>query len=180
MDDKLEKFIKSHRDEMDDKYPRKDLWKDIERQIDTNKKERSLSVRMIYWRAAAVFLLLITSWLVFDKVYQTSVDDQMPEVAITNPQLLEAESFYVSLINEKKQVIASMSDKYDLSENFLREIDVLDSMYVVLKNDLKQGNEENLVDAMILNLQLRIEILNKQLSIIQSIENSQKDEKVIL
>jgi hypothetical protein len=43
-------------------------------------------------------------------------------------------------------------------------------MYMVLKKDLQNGNEENLTDAMILNLQLRIEILNQQLSIIQSIE----------
>ena len=51
-------------------------------------------------------------------------------------------------------------------------------MYAVLKKDMKNGNEENLIDAMILNLQLRIDILNQQLKIIQSIENSQKDEKV--
>ena len=73
-----------------------------------------------------------------------------------------------------------MSKKYDLGDDFLDEIDKLDSMYAVLKQDMKNGNEVNLIDAMILNLQLRIEILNQQLKIIQSIENSQKDEKVIL
>jgi hypothetical protein len=71
-----------------------------------------------------------------------------------------------------------MSEKYDFGGEFLSEIQVLDSMYILLKKDMNHGNEEVLVDAMILNLQLRIEILNQQLSIIQSIENSQKDEKI--
>ena len=73
-----------------------------------------------------------------------------------------------------------MSEKYELGSDFLYEIDLLDSMYVVLKQDMKNGNKENLADAMILNLQLRIEVLNQQLRIIQSIENKQKDEKFIL
>ena len=73
-----------------------------------------------------------------------------------------------------------MSEKFELGDDFLYEIDLLDSMYVVLKQDMKNGNKENLADAMILNLQLRIEVLNQQLRIIQSIENKQKDEKIIL
>jgi len=180
MDDRLEKFIKSHRSEMDYKNPRKDLWKDIENEITTATKQRKISNAVIFWRAAAVILLLVSSWLVMDKVYRDSSGNEERTIAEVNPQLLEAENFYISLINQKKQEITVLGEKYDLGEGFLQEIDVLDSMYTVLKQDLHQGDEENLVDAMILNLQLRIEILNKQLSIIQSIENSQRNENVIL
>ena len=52
---------------------------------------------------------------------------------------------------------------------------MLDSMYAVLKKDLNKGNEDVIADAMILNLRLRIEILNKQLSIIQAIEDSKNE-----
>ena len=182
MDDRLEKFIKSHRDEMDGKNPRKDLWADIEKELGQNQdlKQRHISKPVIFWRAAAVILLLITSWLAFDKVNQYSEGDENFEVAEASTLLLEAETFYISLINQKRGEIRIMSKKYDLGDDFLVEIDKLDSMYAVLKRDMKNGNEENLIDAMILNLQLRIEILNQQLTIIQSIENSQKDEKVIL
>jgi hypothetical protein len=122
--------------------------------------------------------LLITSWLVIDKVYQNSDGNGTDEVVAVNPQLLDAENFYISLIDQKREEVKIMSEKYDFGGEFLSEIQLLDSMYTLLKKDMNNGNEEVLVDAMILNLQLRIEILNQQLSIIQSIENSQKDEKI--
>ena len=107
-------------------------------------------------------------------------NDEQVDIAEISPDLLEAESFYTSLIDQKSKEIDVKSRKYGLEEEFHAEIEVLDSLYLTLKNDLKFGNEEVLVDAMILNLQLRIEILNQQLSIIQSIENRQKDEATIL
>lgn len=178
MDDKLEKFIKSHRAEMDDKRLKKDLWAGIENEFGQSKKQRQLYKPVMYWRAAAVILLLITSWLAFDKVIQNFDGNGTSEVAELSPQLLEAENFYVTLIDQKREEIKVMAEKYELGGVFLSEINVLDSMYIVLKMDMQHGNEEVIVDAMILNLQLRIEILNQQLSIIQSIENSQKDEKI--
>ena len=180
MDDNLEKFIKSRRAEMDDKIPGKDLWTDIESELKQNTKQRQISKSVIFWRAAAVILLLITSWLAFDKVFQNSDGNENLKVAEASPQLMEAETYYVSLINHKREEIKIMSEKYELGSDFLYEIDLLDSMYVVLKQDMKNGNKENLADAMILNLQLRIEVLNQQLRIIQSIENKQKDERIIL
>lgn len=178
MNDRLEKFIKSHRAEMDKKNPGKNLWTDIEKELNQNTKRKHISKSAIFWRAAAVILLLITSWLAFDKVVQNPEGNERFEVAEVSSILLEAENFYISLIEQKRGEIQLMSEKYNISSDFLNEIDKLDSMYAVLKKDMKNGNEENLIDAMILNLQLRIDILNQQLKIIQSIENSQKDEKV--
>jgi len=180
MDDRLEKFIKSHREEMDDKSPSEELWKSIESEIKTDAGQIKISKSVIFWRAAAVILLLISSWLVIDKLNQSNPGNDEAIIAATNPQLTEAENYYISLIAEKKKEISVMSEKYDLGADFLNEIDALDSMYAVLKQDLHQGDEEQLVDAMILNLQFRIEILNKQLSIIQSLENNQRNENVIL
>ena len=180
MDDRLEKYIKSHREEMDGKNPRNDLWSDIEKELNQNTKQRHISKSVIFWRAAAVILLLITSWLAFDKVNQNFSDENSGNVAVLSPQLIEAETFYISLIGQKKEEIKVMSERYDLGAEFLDDINMLDSMYSVLKEDMNNGDEENVADAMILNLQLRIEILNQQLGIIQSIENSQKDEKIIL
>ena len=180
MDDRLEKYIKSHREEMDAKNPRNDLWSNIEKELNQNTKQRHISKSVIFWRAAAVILLLITSWLAFDKVNQNFSNENSGNVAVLSPQLIEAETFYISLIGQKKKEIKVMSERYDLGADFLDDINMLDSMYSVLKEDMNSGDEQNVVDAMILNLQLRIEILNQQLSIIQSIENSQKDEKIIL
>ena len=180
MNDNLEKFIKSHRTELDDKSPRKDLWNDIEKEINPKRISRNDSGTLFYWKAAAVILLLISSWLAFEKVYSPPNETQVAELSEVNPEFQEAETFYVSLINQKREDIEILSKEYDMEESFANETDRLDSVYLVLKQDLNQGNEEEIADAMILNLQLRIEILNQQLSIIQSIKNSQKDEKTSL
>lgn len=179
MDDRIEKYIKSHRADLDDKVPRNDLWSDIESELGSGARKRSISTPVIYWRAAAVILLLVSSWLVFDKVSQNGAENGSAVVELS-PQLLDAETYYISLIDQKREEIKTLGDKFDMGSDFLYEIDRLDSMYSVLKQDMANGNEENLADAMILNLQLRIEILNQQLSIIQSIENSQQDETIIL
>jgi hypothetical protein len=180
MDDNLEKFIKSHRSELDDRVPNKNLWEDIENEIGQKKIEMHHSKSIAYWRAAAVVLLLISSWLVFDKVYQGGESQDVAELSEVSPELLQAESYYNTLIVNKRKEIMDFSQEHDLGDSFLNEIDKLDSMYMVLKKDMKYGNEGEISDAMILNLQLRIEILNQQLNIIQSIENSLKDESIIL
>jgi hypothetical protein len=171
MNDKVEKFIKSHRAEMDFREPRPDLWIDITNEINDKQKQKSFNRSFILWRAAAVLLLLVSTWLVVEKFTQQPVSKEI----VVNEELREAEAFYVSLIGQKRQEVLKMSEELGLGGEFENEINALDSMYVVLKDDLKNGNEENVVDAMILNLQLRIEILNRQLSIIQTIENSRKE-----
>ena len=180
MGDRLEKYIRAHRNEMDFKEPRKDLWEDIAQQLPKPDSRKQTSRSFILWRAAAVILLVISSWLAYDKVSQYISDDEPVNLAEISPELHEAELFYVTLIEQKSDEINMLSRKYGLEEHFHGDIEMLDSMYVTLKNDLKFGNEEVLIDAMILNLQMRIEILNTQLSIIQSIENRQKDETTIL
>jgi hypothetical protein len=181
MNDKLEQFIKSHRADMDDKDPRPDLWIDIANEISSESKQRSLTKSFVWWRAAAILLLFITSLMVIEKFIS---EPEKKEMAM-NQQLMEAESFYIDLISQKKGEVITLSEEMELGSDFIQEVNMLDSMYTVLKKDLKNGNEDNLVDAMILNLQLRIEVLNEQLSIIQSIQNRKKeniaeDETIIL
>lgn len=174
MDDKLERFIKSHRQEMDAKEPSPDLWLDIANEISIEKVQIKRSRYQYVWKAAAVILLLITSWLVIDKV---SLHQETPQVVI-NPQLEEAENFYFTLIENQRNEVLELSRENGLDLNFTEELNTLDSMYSVLKEDMANGNEASLVDAMILNLQLRIEILNQQLSIIKSIEESKKENNI--
>jgi hypothetical protein len=171
MNDKLEQFIKSHRADMDDKDPRPDLWIDIANEISSESKQRSLTKSFVWWRAAAILLLFITSLMVIEKFIS---EPEKREMAM-NQQLMEAESFYIDLISQKKGEVITLSEEMELGSDFIQEVNMLDSMYTVLKKDLKNGNEDNLVDAMILNLQLRIEVLNEQLSIIQSIQNRKKE-----
>ena len=187
MEDNLEKFIKNHRSEFDDKVPREALWDAI--RAGTGKKAVELKPEsgtpgrqraLTFWKVAAAVLLLVTAWLVYDKVSRDVPAKRVGEVIAMDDQLNEAESFYVQLINEKKKEVIGKASAYGLDRDFIREINTLDSMYNELKTNLTIADQQNVKDAIILNLQLRIKILNEQLKIIQSIENQVKDEKVTL
>lgn len=173
MNDRLEKFIKEHRAEIDAEEPRPDLWIDIANELNDVHKQKKLTRSFTIWRAAAVLLLLITSWLVIDKL----VKEPAPADTVISQDLKEAEGFYFALISQKQQEVMELSDDLNIENEFGNEISKLDSIYGVLRDNLNNGSQEDVVDAMILNLQLRIEILNQQLSIIQAIENSKTEKK---
>jgi hypothetical protein len=153
MDEKLEKFIRSHRAEMDNREPGSQLWGKIAQQMSDESKQREIGTSFIWWRAAAVFLLLISAALVVDRFIGQFASQQV----VANEQIKEAENYYMSLISSKQQHIVAMSADLNLGVDFTNELETLDSMYVLLKQDLTTGNEESLTDAMILNLQMRIE-----------------------
>jgi hypothetical protein len=91
------------------------------------------------------------------------------------------EVYYTQLISERRQVLeASATTGAIKHAELLAELDTLDDMYDQLKKDLQHNqNNDRLISAMIRNLQLRVEILNKQLKILERIKNYQEDEIII-
>jgi len=175
MNNKLEKFIKTHRYELDDKEPSSELWGKIAREITPEKKIEPISRSLVYWRVAAAVLFFATSALLIDKfVYQESTPSVI--ATTTNPALIEAEGYYLSLINQMNEEITAYGQNDYSDPQFIHDMNSLDSVYQALKQDLALGNEQNIIDAMIQNLQLRIEVLNNQLEIIQSIEKFKREE----
>ncbi|HLX92631.1 MAG TPA: hypothetical protein VKR32_13160, partial [Puia sp.] len=62
-----------------------------------------------------------------------------------------------------------------LYKQFSSDVYKLDTVYQSLKKQLpKNPNREQLLEAMIQNLQLQMELLNRQLNIIKQINNSKK------
>ncbi len=61
----------------------------------------------------------------------------------------------------------------ELYKQFVTDITKLDSSYNVLKRELPANpNREQLLEAMIRNLQVQMDLLNQQLQIIQQIKQS--------
>jgi hypothetical protein len=175
MNDKLEKFIKTHRAALDDKEPSSELWGKIAQEIRPEKQIQPASRALVFWRVAAAVLFFATSALLIDKfVYQESTSSIV--ATTTNPALIEAEGYYMSLISQMSEEITTYKQNDYSDPQFIHDMNSLDSVYQALKQDLVLGNEQNIIDAMIQNLQLRIEVLNNQLEIIQSIEKFKREE----
>lgn len=170
MGDQFEKFIQKEREAFDveSSVSAEERWKSI----DTKLNKKRFSTQWI-WKAAAVIFLATTAVLFVDRFSSTSE----PVISNRYEEFVQAERFYTSMISDKRKEISSYETE-NLSESFMLEVNRLDEMYEELKLTYRQNvNEDKLMDAMIRNLQLRIDILNQQLKILETL-NSVKNEKV--
>lgn len=178
MKDKLEDFIRLHRADFDDLEPKKDTWAKIQNELRPAEQKKDYTW---LWKAAAVVFLCISVGLAVERTMSTDVET----VAELNSksrsaELKEVEGYYTQLISQKRVEIKNVIDKNGLEDvELLKDLEQLDDMYIKLKTDLKRNqNDERLINAMIQNLQLRVEILNKQLRILERISKHEEDEKI--
>lgn len=162
---KLEDFIKDNRVAFDDREPSDRIWKRIQAILFTT---RSVSIwnSLMLWRAAAVVCLCaaIYAWI------PTSVNTN--KSATTLNEFKDVESFYIQQINEKVEMIHSIKGAESGLNGFTHDFKQLDAMYQVLREELKQRPSKQVKDALVLNLLVRIDLLNKML---EELEESQVD-----
>ena len=174
MKDRLEEFVKENREGFDTEIPRNDLWNNIESELE--KKDTNFDFSWL-WKVAALVFLASTIALLFKG---NIVDEDLSENQLSsngyNSELVEVESYYTQLISDKKKEILSFDTN---NPELLNDINGLDSMYSELKSNLKVNQKDGrLINAMIMNLQLRVDILNKQLNILENIKIIEHNEKI--
>ena len=175
--DMLEKYIISNKDHLDDKRPSEKVWHKINDQLDQGESTHS-NIGNYLWRAAAVILFVSVLWLLYDRNgTEMSVSDNI-ERQDNTIVFNEVESHYISMIESKQELILQyVLDNPEIDKILLSEIDQLDSTYRELKSNLDEGYSERIIDAMVVNLQMRIDILNRQLDVLEKIKNIKEDEK---
>lgn len=165
MGDQLERFIQDNRQEFDSDQPSDQVWQGIQQK--SIKKDKWLGL----WKVASVVLLISTVYLILDKRERDSGNNTVA----METEFQQAEKYYTQMIAHKKQEIAA-SGQSELSREFLVEIERLDQMYAQLKETYKSQNSSELIsDMMIKNLQMRIEILNKQMKILNDLKNQENE-----
>ena len=175
-DQKLEQFIRNHRDELDDSPAEDRLWNVIEAGLDGASGHVTIQEQKadytIYWKVAAIFLLALSSVLGYYNWQSAEVDS-----TFANPEFASAEIYYNDLISQKKEeIILYTVANPELESSFLADIDALDQMYAELKQQAQHtGGQEIVFNAMIQNLQLRIDILNQQIIVLEQIKNKEEN-----
>jgi hypothetical protein len=91
-------------------------------------------------------------------------------MASAQVEFMDLETFYSSQIAEK---VALINDIDALGENdpFTQDFQKLDAMYQVLREEMKNHPSEKVKDALVLNLLVRIDLLNQQ---IKKLEDSKR------
>jgi len=156
--DPLEDFIRKNREAFDDKNVPARAWDNISRTIGL--RERTVWTGLNMWRAAAVFFMISTAALLAFG-YRNSIAGKS-EQAIAATEFTDVEQFYVKQISEKVELIDKFQ-KNDGLNGFTQDFHQLEAMYNVLKEEMKNSPSEKVKDAMILNLLVRIDLLNQRL-----------------
>ncbi|MFN8291145.1 MAG: hypothetical protein U0U70_12890 [Chitinophagaceae bacterium] len=191
MNNNIEKFIRQHRKDFDTETPSEQVWHEIGKSIPVKKEARRFSLRdMIKWSAAAaiVFALLTSVYFLYIKKdsHEKHPDDrdmvnkgtvQPDELKGIDPEhLLQIKSVYQSVATRQQELKQAAHDQPALYSQFEKDLKVLDSSYRSLQEQAAHTpNRDVLIKAMIQNLQLQGELLNRQLLIINEIKNTQKE-----
>ncbi len=166
--DRLEDFIKKNRQEFDEKTPKDHIWKSIDQRIlSTTKPWYRQEVWL--WRAASVVLLMLSLFL-----YQNNEKPVQPLAVTSHHEFDQVEGYYASMISEKRNQIDDFrEEKIEVDQAYIVDLQRLDAMYEVLKEELSKNPSKEVKDALTLNLLIRIDLLNNQLQVIEELDKSE-------
>ncbi len=164
--DSLKNFIAGHRQEFDDKQPAEKNWTKIESKLPGKHIDLWNNVRV--WQIAAMFLLTLSAYLI---ITRTASQPLVADRAKLQVEFMDLESFYNGQIADKIELISTIKEFND-QDSFTQDFEKLDAMYQVLREQMKAHPTEKIKDALILNMLVRIDLLNQQ---IKSLEDSERE-----
>lgn len=164
MKDSLKDFIDANREGFDNRVPTEDLWPGIARGI--GKQSPGLWHSVQLWRAAAAVLFVVTAALLAMQ-YQGASGR---EVSRLQGEFTDLEMFYKGQIAEKVAMIDRFDYNYE-DDQYTQDVQKLDAMYQVLREEMKRAPSEQVRDALVLNMLIRIDLLNQQ---IKKLEDARK------
>lgn len=171
MTDRLKDFIENNADGFNDLEPSQDSWNKIAARIGHSEKARNKKFRYISIVSAACIAGIAAFIIFFGKPQnQTDTFAEIPEV-------MEAEAYYTSQINMKKEQVYQMAGNFPELKNEM-EIDLaeLDTIMVELKKDLNDNvSNSEVVEAMIQNYRMKLMILEEIKSFLETKTDDQKN-----
>lgn len=159
MKDSLKDFIDQNRNEFDHSLPNRSAWRKIESRLPVDPHSLWNSVSL--WRSAAIVLLGLTAFLAIKE----NINPAKKETAQIKGDFRDLEVFYSDQILQKKELVNQYQVETGLTEDEVTQnIQKLEAMYLVLKDEMEKRPSQDVKDALVLNLLVRIDLLNQQLN----------------
>jgi hypothetical protein len=170
MNDKMQQFVKDNRAAFDDKEPSDMLWHKIDEKLKATDRFQWV------WKVAAV-VFFCTSLVLFFSRPSDPVELMVQKEKVAE-DFEDIESFYFQMISERKDIIYDYKEPNEILEvDFEQDLQKLDAMYQVLKDELKTNPSKKVVEALILNLLVRIDVLNEKIDELD--HDGEKKEEVV-
>jgi hypothetical protein len=161
--DRLEDFIKENREAFDQLEPSEKVWEQISKS--KHKPQKVLMVSYLLRVAAVVTIAVIITVIVAKTGIFNSEEKEMLTEDPELRELIEAEAFYASQVNEKMDEIRKCYDTFpEIKEEVETDLTELQEMYEVLKIDLKDNiSKKEVIEAMIENNRFRLKMVDEVL-----------------
>jgi hypothetical protein len=173
---KLEESIQKNREEFDYRRPHDTLWQGVNKALFRSEKVSLWNVIWVWRAAALVFFCLSVAmysfnfWLPGTKLRAGSIQLEFSD----------QESFYRDQIAQKVALVDAFTQGVEVDDAFAPDFQKLDAMYQVLREEMKNRPSEKVKDALILNLLVRIDLLNQQIKKLEDnkTNGSQSDQEI--
>ena len=175
MSTKLEDFIKENKKEFDIDRPSVNLWSKIEQELDKKKKKEPINLRLWIGIASSVIVLLGIAFL-----YVFPVKRENMSLADVNPVYAKKQVKFASLIEQKRDSLQIFAvSNPELYQQFDADLQKLNKSYEALRKDLPASpNQQLVVKAMIKNLEIQLQLVSQQLSIISEVSQYKKENSI--
>lgn len=184
--DKLEKYIQKNRSAFDADRPSPKVWERLDEKLH-EKPVRLVPVSRVWWVAASLSTVIVGLLAVLLLGTETQeAATSPPTLAAFSPELAEAESYYEMVIHRKQTSLQAYDlQRLDWPSDPQADLRELRSEYEELKTTLFQtGNPQPVMAAMIENLRARMQLLSRELELLEKYErqiektkNTEYDEK---
>jgi hypothetical protein len=170
MSDRLEEFVKQHREQFDPRQPDPSVWLRIQPSSATVSRERS-SLRWLRIAAAVAMIFAGSSAGIY---FLAGGNEETPRYS---DQLLmemqEAEQYYTRMVAERyNELRPYLASDPAAKEMLTADMEELDQVYLELRRDLEDNvSNPEVIEAMILNYRVKLEILEEVLHQLKEKEN---------
>lgn len=169
--DGLDDFIRANRDAFDDKEAPDSVWKNIQSTLHSRKS--GWWNELMLWRAAAVLFFGMAVYQMIPAQRQSQQQDTATQVTMS--EFNDVEAYYIGEISHKVELIESIAPD-ETADELTPDFQRLEAMYLVLREEMKNRPSKKVKDALVLNLLVRIDLLNQQLHKLEENYND-KDER---
>jgi len=176
MSTKIEDFIRENKKEFDTEMPSSKLWDNIEKELNKkSKKNTALNIRL--WIGVAASLLVLLG-ITFVYVFPAKKDRM--SIADVNPAYASKQLRFASLIEQKRDSLQIFETANpELYKKFSSDLQQLNLAYENLRKQLPASpNQQLVVKAMVKNLEIQLQLVSQQLSIITEVSQFKKENRI--
>ena len=164
MGDYLEKLIQENRAQFDMDGPSDNVWEGINGGLESRRPKWVQTV----WKVAAMLFLATTVALMADRLAEDT-----PQLSEEMMDFEQVEAYYVDMIEEKRLLLSNY-EAQGLEESFDNDLRQLDKLYLELREQFEYDvRDPKVKDAMIINLKIRLDILSRQIEILEKINDNE-------